>query len=89
MPDPSWQQRRDVLTRRHGEAWLVLPLAADEPMVLEGVGAVVWEACATPTGLAELTAAFAAATDADPDVVAADLQRFLDDLVAAGALEVA
>lgn len=56
------------------------------------VGVAVWQALAAappgaPPDLAALTAHVTARFDVDPQTAAADLAAFLDDLVAAGAVE--
>lgn len=48
---------------------------------LDGLGGAVWERlCAGPVTVASLTTALAAGLDVTADVLATDLQRFVDDL---------
>lgn len=55
-------------------------------VVLEGVAALIWdEACAGDRGT--ITDRVAAATDVAPDLIRADVDSFVTDLVARGLLE--
>ena len=53
---------------------------------LNEAGAFIWECLKVPASKAEVQATFLEAYDAEPDIVAADLERFIDELVAIGAL---
>jgi len=67
-----------------GRAMLISP-AGDEVVVLNGTGTIVWAALASPGDLDSLVGAVCAAhPTADPTAVAADVEGFLAELVAAG-----
>ena len=53
---------------------------------LNGVGAFVWHLLAEPATQTELHAAIMAEYDVDADVSAADLQGFLNEMTAIGAI---
>ena len=53
---------------------------------LNGVGAFIWEHLDRPINQAGLQSALLDEYDADPEVLAADLQLFLDEMTAIGAL---
>lgn len=83
----QWRRRVDVLQRRVGDAWVLLAVDGDDPLLLEGTGAAVWALLDEPRTLATLVDAFAAATDGTPDAIRADLQAFLTDLEAQDLVE--
>lgn len=56
------------------------------PLVLDGPGALVWRAAVPGGTLTEVVARVAAAAEVSAEVVADDVARFVDDLVAAGVL---
>lgn len=56
------------------------------PLVLHGPGALVWRAAVPGGTLTEVVARVAAAAETSAEVVADDVTRFVDDLVAAGVL---
>lgn len=86
-----WRRRADVLWRRAVDAVVLLPVGADDPVLLPASGAAVWELLEQPATLAELVQALGevyAADDVEADV-AADVAALLDQLVALGAVETA
>jgi len=76
-----------VLWRRTLDTVLLLPPGIDEPFVLAGTGPALWELLAEPRALDDLVAVLAAAYEADPDVVAADVAPTVDRLTELGAIE--
>jgi hypothetical protein len=79
-----------VLWRRAVDAVVLLPVGADDPVLLPGTGAPVWELLEQPATLDELLAALREVygTDAaDGASVAADVAALLDRLVDLGAVE--
>ena len=85
-----WRRRADVLWRRAVDAVVLLPVGADDPVLLPGTGAAVWELLEQPATLDELLAALREVygTDADAASVEADVVALLDRLVGLGAVEV-
>ena len=59
----------------------------DSIYTLNGVGAFIWEHLDQPRTQAELLAALLEEFAADPDVIAADLERFLDEMTTIRALK--
>lgn len=57
------------------------------PLVLDGSGAVVWAALVDGGTLEDVVARVAAATGESAQVVAADVEGFVDGLLAAGVLD--
>lgn len=55
---------------------------------LDGVGSDIWRRLTEPTGVASLCDALAAAYDGEPDIVRADVLRFLTRLVEEGLIDV-
>jgi hypothetical protein len=86
-PAPRWRRHPAVLWRRSLDAVLLLPEHAAEPVTLEGTGVALWELLAEPATVAQLAAVLAEAHDADPAVVAADIEPVVAQLAALGALE--
>ena len=82
-----WRRRVDVLQRRVADTWVLLAVDGDEPLLLEGTGAAVWELLEEPRELSTLVEAFADATDGSPDTIRDDLTTFLTDLEASGLVE--
>ena len=84
---PRWRRRVDVLQRRVDDVWVLLAVEGDDPVLLEGTGAAVWELLAEPCSLSTMVDAFATATDGAPGRIRADLQAFLADLEAQDLVE--
>ena len=80
MTGSRWRRRVDVLQRRVGDAWVLLAVDGEDPLLLEGTGAAVWTLLDEPRTLATLVDAFATATDGTPAAIRADLRAFLADL---------
>ena len=74
-------RRADVLWRRAGDRVLIRRLGNDELLVLAGTGAALWDALGFERTAGAVAATLAEAHDAAVDVVAADVQAALADLV--------
>lgn len=74
-------RRADVLWRRAGDRVLIRRLGNDELLVLAGTGAALWAALDSERTVGAVAATLAEAHAADLDVVAADVQTALADLV--------
>ncbi|MFI5047442.1 MAG: PqqD family protein [Acidimicrobiia bacterium] len=85
--EPRWRRRPDALWRRGLDAVLVLPVDADEPVMLTGTGPAVWELLAEPCTVPQLAAVLSEVYDAEPATVEADVRPVVDELVRLGALE--
>ncbi len=75
----------------HLAAWLeedgvvyAAPLPDGPPVVLDGPGAVVWRAVLPGGSLEDVVARVSAEVGASPEVIAADVAAFVDQLVAGG-----
>ncbi len=81
---PRWRRAPDALWRRIPAGAVVLARHGDEPLTLNPTAAALWDLLAAPTTVDEATAALAAAYDADPAIVRADVDLVLARLAAAG-----
>ncbi|HMB51789.1 MAG TPA: PqqD family protein [Thermoanaerobaculia bacterium] len=79
--------RDDALHRPVGDEVVVLDLDSREIHGLEGVGAFVWERLGDEPTMEELTAAVVERYRVDAERAAADLERFVGELVEAGLVE--
>jgi hypothetical protein len=75
-----WRRRADVSWRRSLDAVVVLPATAEDPAVLPGTAAAVWNLLAAPATLDELVAALLEVYGGDPAVIARDVDDLLDRL---------
>ena len=74
-------RRADVLWRRAGDRVLIRRPGNDDVLVLAATGAALWEALAFERTAGAVAATLAEAHGAAVDVVAADVQQALADLV--------
>lgn len=81
-----WSRRPDVLWRRLDGGLLLLPLAADEPALLDGVAPVIWDLLAEPVSISDAVDVLAEVFDADATIVERDLREFLETLHDLGAV---
>jgi hypothetical protein len=98
LPDTpeGWERlrrRRVVATPDHVEAELhgeavILHLGTRQFHGLEGVGARIWQLLKQPITVAEIRDAIVREYDVTPERCEADLAALLDDLVAAGLVQV-
>jgi hypothetical protein len=75
-----------VLWRRSADRVVLLAPEAADPMVLDGVGAVVWELLGEPASADELIDLLAEHFERDDREVTQALEPFLAELSATGAL---
>lgn len=82
--------RRDptVLWRRSGRRVVLLPTGCAEPIVLDGIGRLVWELLDEPTAREDLVDVLGEHFDEPRDQVEVDLEPFLEELTGSGALTV-
>ncbi|NMF83048.1 PqqD family protein [Nodosilinea sp. P-1105] len=71
-----------------GEEVVILQLQSGQYFGLDGVGAVVWEKLQTPVTPTELEAGLINEFDVEPEVLRHDLQVLIQDLAAAGLVDV-
>jgi hypothetical protein len=86
-----FQRNPDFIFRRVVDELVLVPVhqdVADMDCIysLNGVGAFVWEQLDQPASIDDLQTAVLADYEADPDAVAADVERFLAELTAFGAV---
>lgn len=81
-----WQRDVQVLWRRSGQRMVLLTPEGREPIVLEGVGAAVWQLLAEPASTAELVEVLAEHFDVPSTMVEQDLPDFLEALRDHGAI---
>lgn len=79
---------RDVLWRRSGRRIVILPPTSQQPMVLDGVGGLVWELLDEPLDLADLAERLGAHFDMDQEMVERELRPFLAELADCRAITV-
>ena len=75
---------KDVLSREiHGET-VLLDLKTESYFGVAGVGARVWQLLAEGTSLRDVSAVLATEYDVNKETLAADVERFVKDLLDAG-----
>ncbi len=77
-------RRADVLWRRVADGVMIRRRGDDETVVLAGSGIALWSVLVAPISMGDLTRQLAATHATTPDVVAADIEPVLDDLVERG-----
>ena len=90
--DTQYGRNPDFIYRKIVEEYVLVPLhqnVADMECVytLNEVGAFIWENLTQPASKADLQKAMLDAYDAEPEVLVADLEQFLDEMTAIGALK--
>lgn len=75
-----WSRAPGVPWRRVVDGAVLLPPAGDEPLVVTGPGAVVWELLATPGDVASLAERISSRFGVSADQVAEDIAPFLEAL---------
>lgn len=78
--EPTWCRRADTLWRRSADAVVLLPAGADEPVVLPGTAAAVWDLLSVPATLDEIVRTLADAYGAEPSAVGPDVEELLGRL---------
>lgn len=66
----------------------ILNMATGKYYGLDAVGAAIWQRIERPASFAEVNAALQSEYDVTPAVAERDLDRFLNDLAAAGLVEI-
>ena len=82
-----WRRCPAALWRRSYDRVLVLPPGHDDILVLEGTGAAIWFLLEDPATLTELVEPLSELLDVTGHAVADQVQDFLVQLEAAGAVE--
>lgn len=82
----AWQRHPRALWRRSFDRVLILPDGRDDLLLLEGVGAAIWQLLERPATTEDLVEPLAAHYGQDPDVVGHELGAFLAELAATGAV---
>ena len=90
--ETQYGRNSDFIYRKIVEEYVLVPLhqnVADMECVytLNEVGAFIWEKLAQPASKADLQKTMLEAYDAEPEVLVADLEQFLDEMTAIGALK--
>jgi hypothetical protein len=86
MPSRRVTVPPSVLVQAVGDEAVLLDLTSERYFGLDEVGAYFWEVITASAGTDEAFQRLAEAYDVAPDVLAADLERFVDDLLANGLL---
>jgi hypothetical protein len=81
-----WSRDPRAVWRRSGDRVIVLPAAAERPLVLTGTGRVSWELLADPLTEGELIATLVELYGTDEETIGRELLPFLQELVTAGAV---
>lgn len=84
--EPLLVRAPGVLWRNTMRGVLISPDADAEPILCTAPGDVVWQLLAEPATRTELAAALGEIFDAEPDVIATDIEPVLAALLEAGAL---
>lgn len=87
----SFERNPDFVFRKVIEELILVPIRQDVAdmdyiFTLNQVGAFIWEHLAHPASQADLKAALLEEFDADPEVLTADLERFIDEMIAINAV---
>ncbi len=87
----TYQRNPDFIYRKIVEESVLVPLHKDVAdmdciYTLNSVGAFIWEQLEQPATADALQAALLEAYDADPEVLQADLARFVEEMISIGAL---
>ena len=91
QPEVRYERNPDFIYRRIVDEAVLVPIRQDVAdmeciYTLNEVGTLIWQMLAAPATEAELQQAILAEYAADPETVAADLNRFLEGMAAAGAI---
>ena len=90
LNEPTWRHRPDALSRRAGGTVVLLgcsELADDNPVMLSGSAAAVWDLLEFPATLGSLSKELADTYNADRDEVTRGVQALLNRLRSEGLLE--
>ncbi len=91
QPEPCYERNPDFVFRKVVEEFILVPIRQDVADMnciysLNSVGAYIWEQLAQYATPSQLQSALLAEFDAEPDILAADLEGFLQEMTAIGAL---
>ena len=89
--EAHYERNADYIFRKVVDEFILVPIHQDVAdmdciYTLNEVGAFLWEHLDQPRKQAELQAAMLDAYEADPEVLMADLERFLAEMTSIGAL---
>ena len=77
-----------VLSRRSGDALLLLPLGDARPLSLTGTGIMIWDEFREPRSVHDVARALAPRFDAGEGDIERDVERLVNELAEHDALEV-
>jgi hypothetical protein len=83
VSDDRFVRAPHVLQRRTLEAFVLLAVEGDDPVVVGGTGADVWTLLAEPRALGDLVEFLAAHYAGEPDVIRRDVAELLEAFLAA------
>lgn len=91
QPEALYERNPDFIFRKIIDEFILVPIHQDVAdmdciYTLNNVGAFVWEQLAQNVSQIELQAALLEEFDAEPAVLAADLENFLNEMTDIGAL---
>ncbi len=91
QPEPQFERNPDFIFRKIIDEFILVPIHQDVAdmdciYTLNNVGAYVWEQLAQKASQSELQTALLEEFDAEPAILAADLENFLNEMTAIGAL---
>ena len=92
MPNEvQFQRNPDYIFRKIADESVLVPIrqdvaSMDSIFTLNSVGAFLWEQMAQPATQADLGVAVLNEYDADPEILMSDLERFLGEMIAIGAV---
>lgn len=89
--DARYQRNPDFIFRKIVDEMVLVPIHQDVAdmdclYTLNGVGASIWARLEKPATPAELRAGLLEEYDVDPEVLAADLDKFITEMAAVGAV---
>jgi len=92
VKNTQYERNPDFIYRKIVDESVLVPIHRDVANMdsiytLNSVAAFIWELLAQPTTKTELQAAILDEYDADPEVLSADVERFLTEMTAIGALQ--
>ena len=89
--EAHYEKNPDFIYRKIVDEAILVPIHQDVAdmdciYTLNGIGAFIWEHLDQPSTQTELKAQVMSEYDADPEVLVADLERFLSEMTALGAI---
>jgi len=91
MNDAKFQRSPDFIYRKIVDESILVPLHKDVAdmdsiYTLNAVGAFIWDQLENPVSKGELQTALQNTYDAEPEILDADLERFLEEMTAIAAI---